>query len=145
MPSSLAEANQKMGSGDGNAQLPTDSTAPGYIKPTDAGEGNIPAGIGANPADRVASQCGSIIHVDTLALGESVPVLGTSIQLVYFSDRSQARLGDYQIHIPLKSASGVMEFSIAGRSGRQNVSDAAFDFVWDGKDQYGRMVVAKAL
>jgi RHS repeat-associated protein len=139
----LAQANQNMASGNANSQLPTDSSAPGYVPPTDAAPGSVPAGIGANSGDRVASQCGSIIHVDTLALGESIPIVGTSIQLFYFSDRSRARLGDYQIHIPLKN-SGVMDFSIAGRSGVQKVSGGSFDFVWDGKDQYGRLIVAKA-
>ena len=47
------------------------------------------------------NQCGSIIHADHMAVGESVPVPGTPFSLVYFSDRVPGRMAEYTVKYAL--------------------------------------------
>lgn len=47
--------------------------------------------------DGPTNQCGSIIQADNLAVGESIPFIGTDLNLVYFSNRVKGRLNDYKI------------------------------------------------
>jgi RHS repeat-associated protein len=102
-------------------------------------------------SDLPARQCGSIIDVDTLALGESVPLRGTPYALAYFSDRVIAHTADYTINIPVTDAnpdpnvsSYQLDLSYAdGRTETYTYASAAnlsHTFIWDGKDSVGNLI-----
>jgi RHS repeat-associated protein len=103
-----------------------------------------------DPIDDPCEQPGSIIECQNQILGEEIPVIGTPIHLVYRSSRVPGRTAAFSIHIPLAGAvlppnlvRIELDIEVAGRSFTESFScpcapDAATDFVWDGKDVFGR-------
>lgn len=101
-------------------------------------------------SDQPANQCGSIINVDSLSVGESVPVIGTNEVLTYFSDRVLGKTADYTFTLPLMRSpmdEGVqnihVKVSLLGRVNEYDYTpqeDLDFNFNWDGKDANGQLV-----
>jgi len=101
-------------------------------------------------------ECGSIVQVDNQVVGEHVPVVGTDDQLFYFSDRVEGRVGDYTVripvlHLPFQHSSGAkIRLRVAGKEVIQNFPNATYpessywNYVWDGKDNQGRLVVGSS-
>lgn len=93
---------------------------------------------------------GSIIECENRILGERIPVAGTSFSLNYRSDRVPGRQIARTLSIPLTPGSihpdlkrVVVEITVAGRSYIQSYPKQAnlnHEFVWDGKDAYGREI-----
>ncbi|MBF0604345.1 MAG: hypothetical protein HQL07_11730, partial [Nitrospirae bacterium] len=118
---------------------------PGGNCPKISIEGN-PQPILNNPA----CQGGSVIECENQVLGESIPIAGTPFSLNYRSNRSPGFDNNtYRIFLsgsklPASLERIDLEFQIAGRSFTQSFPAAPnqnYDFVWDGKDAYGRPVV----
>ena len=147
-----AEAGQRAGRVVENAKrakdwlkpgpLPLSPTDQGYIAPT-SDAGGAPGGLTGSPVEGPAVECGSIVHVDTLALGEQIAIAGTSFHLRYATDRVPGRRGDYQLLLPGKPGQSI-EVSLAGRRGSAQITAAGFAFVWDGVDGDGRAVIGRA-
>jgi RHS repeat-associated protein len=93
---------------------------------------------------------GSIIECENQILGETVPVVGTGLDLNYRSDRVPGRQAAKTLTIPLSDASVPsvlkrieLEITVAGRVIKQSFPAApnqTHSFTWDGKDAYGRTV-----
>ena len=122
------------------ATLPSSPQDPGFIAPVAVAEGQLRADSLARPVAKMARLCGSIIHVDSLALGEAIPLAGTGIKLIYFSDRDPNRRADYQLHVP-QTGGAFVPVEIAGR--KANPAGGT-DLVWDGRDDQGRRPIGKA-
>jgi len=103
-----------------------------------------------NANDIPRNQCGSIINVDSLSVGESVDVVGTDERLTYFSDRVIGRKTDYNFYIPLvvgnpdPNISGIrVVMRFLNRTVTQDFTpspDLKYEFNWDGKDENGNIV-----
>ncbi len=95
-------------------------------------------------------QCGSIIESQSQTLGEAIPVRGTPFSLYYMSDRGRGRTAAYTLEIPLSGKNlpaGLsrieLEVRVAGQLLRKSFAaepDQRYEFIWDGKDAYGRMM-----
>ncbi|MCL4762305.1 MAG: hypothetical protein KJ018_11120, partial [Burkholderiales bacterium] len=93
---------------------------------------------------------GSIIECGNQTLGETIPIAGTGMSLVYRSDRVPGRREANRVDIPITGAtvpaslaSTLVEVTIAGQQVRQAFGNAAAQstsFSWDGKDVYGRVL-----
>ncbi|MBK9041548.1 MAG: hypothetical protein IPL83_20750 [Bdellovibrionales bacterium] len=123
----------------------------GYVEPVLQAIKSVPAGYTSQPIEKNDVQCGSVIFVDSLSLGETIPLNGTPFSLVYFSDRVIGRRGDYQVEIPAqagqkKSVGSVLTIKLAGRSNSVDISpwSFGFGFAWDGSDSQGKQVWSKA-
>ena len=104
----------------------------------------------SDSSDAPANQCGSIINVDTLSVGETLPVVGTNESLTYFSDRVIGRTGDYtfslpllatpldpdieNVHVSLKILGTTRNYDYMPQEGLN------FEFTWDGKDESGHII-----
>jgi RHS repeat-associated protein len=94
---------------------------------------------------------GSIIGCQSQRLGQAVRVVGTSYGLRYWSDRTPGYKENNTLNTPLvpaKVPSGlqqvIVQIDIAGQHFEgtyQPKANLEHDFVWDGKDAYGREVV----
>ena len=115
-----------------------------------AAEANLSTGGTSNSSSN-AGGCGSIIHIDSQAVGESVPVIGTPFSLVYFSDRVSGNAGNYTIQVPLTSStvpSGTTSIDVTLTIGSRVLSQTwssptanmSTSFVWDGNDSSGNPV-----
>lgn len=103
-----------------------------------------------NINDIPRNQCGSIINVDSLSVGESIDVVGTQERLTYFSDRVIGRKTDYNFYIPLvvgtpdPNISGIrVVIRLLNRTITQDFipsPDLKYEFNWDGKDENGNTV-----
>lgn len=105
---------------------------------------------------RPTNKCGSIIDVDNLALGESLPLVGTGENLVYFTNRVLGRVADYTVKIPVyrlpdqRTAGARVRVRIAGQEHMRTYTDAeltaplSWDFFWDGKNDLGQEVLGAA-
>jgi RHS repeat-associated protein len=133
-------------------RLPLSPSEPNYRHPLPVSPGSVPPGFTTRPVENPDIQCGSVIQVDSLSLGEVIPINGLPLNLVYFSDRVPGRLGDYQIHIPLKNllpeGAEMLNLSISGRRSQikadSNKLDS-FEFLWDGLDSHGSYPIGKTL
>lgn len=103
-----------------------------------------------NPtSDHPVNQCGSIIQVDNLAVGESIPLSGTTESLNYFSNRVIGRASDYTVKIPVLAYGNApttpvqMRLRIAGQTYSQTFDPSTitpgqvWSFTWNGKDSTG--------
>lgn len=118
------------------------------IFPNGAGKPDI-EGKPDKDEDNPNPQCGSIIECQNQVLGESLPVAGTGWALNY---RTSRVLGDkmaYTIRLPIKGDDDVVDYEalwvkikIAGQRFElrfpRDTPEYYYDFVWDGKDAYGR-------
>jgi RHS repeat-associated protein len=88
---------------------------------------------------------GSIIHNDTQAVGESIPVVGAPFTLTYFSDRVLGRAASYQIQIPITGSGALpsgttgetLTVTYAGNTFTQTFTTTAnqtYTFSWNGLD-----------
>jgi RHS repeat-associated protein len=95
---------------------------------------------------------GSIIKVDNLVIGETIPIVGTPWNLVYFSDRVLGRQADYKIHVPMTDATldanvtnVTATVTIAGQTINHTVSAAtnlSWDFYWNSLDGSSNLVTS---
>jgi RHS repeat-associated protein len=70
---------------------------------TECVNGNYPKDVAATNLYPV-NNCGSIIQTSNQVLGESIPVVGASFKLVYFSNRVIGKRGDYKSTVQLTGA-----------------------------------------
>jgi RHS repeat-associated protein len=103
----------------------------------------------APPIDTPSCKSGSIIRTDDQSVGEAVPIVGTSYNIVYFSDRVLDRADDRTLNIPLSgdAVAGVsqirLEIKIAGQDILKSFSPApnlSYSFTWNGLDKNGNLV-----
>ncbi|MDQ6423553.1 fibronectin type III domain-containing protein [Paenibacillus sp. LHD-117] len=93
---------------------------------------------------------GSIIGCQEQSLGQAVPIVGTDLSLHYYSRLSEGYEFKRKIDIPVTgdeipaSLLGIdVEITIAGRHFKEYFEpgeNISYEFVWDGKDAYGRTV-----
>ncbi|VAW87327.1 hypothetical protein MNBD_GAMMA17-1579 [hydrothermal vent metagenome] len=91
---------------------------------------------------------GCIIQPQSQSLGEELPIIGTSFNLRYQSERMPGTIAARTLRIPLSgdvisTSLQAIEFTIdvAGQTYQQTFSaipNQNYTFVWDGKDAYGR-------
>ncbi|MBM7117715.1 RHS repeat-associated core domain-containing protein [Archangium primigenium] len=108
----------------------------------------------AGPENKPDCQKGSVIDCQNQALGESLPLTGTSSRLHYRSDRVRGQ-DKNTLRIPVSGASVppslegiVVEVNVAGRAFTYELPAAphqTLSFTWDGKDAYGRKVQGEAV
>lgn len=105
------------------------------------------------PLERMSTQCGSIIECEGQVLGESVPVAGTGLTLNWRSSRVRGG-PSYRMKVKLSddtwnddppvSVSKMRTYAeVAGRRLEWSADPddwLTHEFVWDGKDIYGRQV-----
>ena len=97
--------------------------------------------------DNPVNKCGSIIQVDNLSVGESVPMVGLSDPLYYFTNRVRGRTADYSVDYAYNYQGGVYfpaTITIAGRTIADTSiphAGASSTFTWDGKDQDGHYLL----
>jgi RHS repeat-associated protein len=119
-------------------------------QPDDPGGGGGPGG-GAPVPDDPCKSSGSIIECQSQMLGEAIPVAGSPYALHYSSGRVPGRRDAYRLSIPLVKALPAsvqridLTIQVAGQRIQQSVTCpcnnlAPYQFVWDGKDGYGRAV-----
>ncbi len=127
----------------------------GVVPPDDATFPDVTGG--ASGSGSISNDCkqsgSSTIGIQNQTLGESLPLTGTPYSMNYTSERVVDRKADLVARIPLSST--VLPTSlhridltvnIAGKSLRRSFSPMTnlhYDFVWDGKDAYGRWVDGK--
>ncbi len=98
------------------------------------------------PLNNPRCEKGSIIHVDSLAVGERVPIVGTEFDLVYFSDRAPGRTAEYNVTFPLPEIDPGQALDLKVTVGDQShtvpvdsQSGSQFDFLWNGKNAAGEL------
>lgn len=95
-------------------------------------------------------QPGSIIGCENQSLAEEVPIVGTPYFLRYQSDRTKARVSTIRIRLtddrtldPMPEE-GILEIHVGGNSYVYSflpyIPNQVIDWVWSGKDAYGREV-----
>jgi RHS repeat-associated protein len=119
-----------------------------YDAPGGARGPDVPGADGDEDPDDPCKRGGSIVYCEDRALGEELPIAGTQFGLVYRSDRVPGRSS--AVRIPLSGSSlppGLLRIeltiSVAGRTFKHDFDPApnlAHEFVWDGRDGYGREV-----
>src|SRR3990167_6917568 len=92
----------------------------------------------------------STIEIQNQTLGEDVGINGTPLSLHYTSSRVPGNKAEYTLNIPLIGTSTPsslnkieLEVSVAGRKFTRSfdpLPNQGYEFVWDGKDAYGRKV-----
>jgi RHS repeat-associated protein len=142
----LAASNQAVPTTEGDVRvgdLAMSESDVGYTTPVPGREGGLPSGFSAEGVDQPALWCGSIIQVDSLTLGEMIPLTGTDLKLYYFSDRVPGRRGDYQVRVDLQGDASVtkniLTLKVAGRESTRELegSRKSYDFAWNGLDAQG--------
>ena len=123
------------------APLPVANTDLGYNEPVPKADG-APAGLTGRPVDHPDVECGSIIHVDTLTLGERIPLGGSPFSIYYASDRVLGRRGDYQLEIPGTPGSRV-NVNLAGREGSARFESNTYAFAWDAVNAAGKVPIGR--
>jgi YD repeat-containing protein len=103
--------------------------------------------------DKDCTTSGSIIGIQDQTLGEVLPVTGTPFSIYYKSDRVPGRVDAYSLNIPLTGAtipSGLNRVYLVIQVEGQEIDldfapspNLSYNFVWDGKDAYGRNVQGK--
>ncbi|QDK45624.1 hypothetical protein DOM22_10925 [Bdellovibrio sp. ZAP7] len=94
---------------------------------------------------------GSIVTVESRALGEILPIIGSNQSLYYYSAHQAGRASDYIIEIPLSGAtprSYVTSFTVEARRGGtlvnsatfSNVANQTYTYNWNGLDSLGSPV-----
>ena len=123
-----------------------------YGPPSDAVAPNLPTPVPEeSPLPKDCDKKGSIIGCESQRLGEAAGLAGTPFILHYSSDRVPGGTKNaYRLTIPLSGSSLPaslkridLEVSVAGRTFKQAFSPApnlSYEFIWDGKDAYGRTV-----
>lgn len=117
-----------------------------YTPPDDA---TAPNGGPVEPPKDPGQDCpelGSVIGCQSQTLGESVPIVGTPFRLHYQSDRTPGTVAGLDIpltgeSVPASLARVDLKVTIAGRELIQSfppTPSSAAEFVWDGRDAYGR-------
>jgi len=92
-----------------------------------------------------------VIECQNQVLGESLPVAGTGWNLNYRNSRTEGHKAAYTIRLPVKGDDDVVGYEalwikikIAGQRFElrfpRNTPEYYYDFIWDGKDAYGRTV-----
>ena len=109
-----------------------------------------PDPVSGLPEDESCEGSGSIVECQNQVLGQRIPVIGTPFTLNYRSDRTPGRLASKTVKIPLSGSSLppgllqiVVEVKVAGLPFKYTYAPApnlSHNFVWDGKDVYGRTV-----
>ncbi len=96
------------------------------------------------PNECSTSKKGSIINVDQMSVGESVPIVGTPFSLNYSSERVPGNLGNYRLRVPLFSpdASSVkLQVDWLNQQLQKSLAaQGTYDFVWNGLDSAGQEV-----
>lgn len=97
--------------------------------------------------------CGSIIDVHNQSLGESVEATGSSTSLYYNSRRMNGFRAANRIKVPLTGDSYpsvlkkvVLDITVAGQRFTRTFAPSTsleYEYLWDGKDGYGRYVKGK--
>ncbi len=112
---------------------------------------------GGGPNSRLPRrECGSVINVDELSVGESVELIGTDMRLHYMSDRVKGRLKNYTFKLPLLepldpevNEENVTKIVVENMWGGESditeylpgsVSD--FSFTWNGLNRAGEEIIA---
>jgi streptogramin lyase len=121
-----------------------------YGFPGDSQPPQMPPPERAEPVEDPECQGGSIIECQTQTLGEALPIAGTPFSLNYRSDRVAGHSAYRRLRIPVSgdsvpasATSMVVEFTLAGRHFSAVYPPAphqTHEFLWDGKDAYGRVV-----
>jgi RHS repeat-associated protein len=103
--------------------------------------------------DKDCTTSGSIIGIQDQTLGEVLPVTGTPFSIYYKSDRVPGRVDAYSLNIPLTGATippGLNRVYLVIQVEGQEIDldfapspNLSYNFVWDGKDAYGRNVQGK--
>jgi RHS repeat-associated protein len=121
----------------------------GFSAPADAGPPPPPPPPPPKPGPGdCKDQSGSVIECQRQALGQTLPIAGTSYSLHYTSDHQQGRQSSVDVPLSGPSLPGPvkridMEVDIAGRVIRQSFPpqpNQTTTFMWDGNDVYGRML-----
>ncbi|MGQ0811306.1 MAG: NHL domain-containing protein, partial [Nitrospiraceae bacterium] len=117
---------------------PNDAVFPGQRDPQ----------VTASTTNDPCSQTGSTIECENQTLRESVPLIGTPVQLSYASSRAPGRLGNHRLLVPLSGPSLPaslkridLEMDVAGRQVVQSFAttpNQTTTVTWDGLDAYGR-------
>jgi len=108
--------------------------------------------IVARLLDKTCNKAGSIVACENQALGEVLPITGTSASLVYHSNRARGYTAGSAIELQLSDTAAlpptiesiVLDIQIAGRQYFSELPpqrNLRTTFTWDGKDVYGRTVV----
>jgi hypothetical protein len=105
--------------------------------------------------DDACEESGSIIECENQILGEHLPIAGSTLSLNYRSDRVAGRTSGKALHIPVSGSSipNVLRaidvrVSIAGQLFKQRLApqpNQTLDYIWDGKDSYGRLISGGAM
>jgi RHS repeat-associated protein len=90
---------------------------------TSLGHGIANLGSDANP--RPAIECGSIIQVDTLVLGESIPIIGSQMRLYYFTNRMLGYRPTFHFKADSNSLSNLNSSSSSSSSPNSNASSSS--------------------
>ena len=122
----------------------------GLSPPEDAEPPRVPEPSTDDSPDDPCQEAGSVIGCESQTLGEVVPVTGTPLSLHYSSERTPGRRSKYRLNVPLSGSrlpSSVtridLTISVAGQILLLSFPPApnqSYDFEWDGKDAFGRIV-----
>ncbi len=103
--------------------------------------------------DKDCTTSGSIIGIQNQTLGEVLPITGTPFSIYYKSDRVPGRVDAYSLNIPLTGTTlppGLnriyLEIEVEGQEIGLDFAPSpnlSYNFVWNGKDAYGRRVQGK--
>ncbi|RYZ83091.1 MAG: hypothetical protein EOP04_20660, partial [Proteobacteria bacterium] len=108
----------------------------------------------ANPVATVPSfrsqwpslQCGSIVHVENQTVGETVPIVGSTFAMNYFSNWTPGKAADYKVVIPIAAnpvRDDINSFDISVKDGSttlfstsyvNNTPNVTFAYHWNGLD-----------
>jgi RHS repeat-associated protein len=124
-----------------------------YNYPKGAPPGSIPPQQPAPDPQTVNDPCkkkGSSIECQNQTLGQALGMQGTPFRLHYESDRVPGRLDLYKARIPVTPAivpasmiKVLLTITVAGRKTPLTLGtqpNQVYEFTWDGKDAYGRLV-----
>ncbi len=122
----------------------------GWAEPDDAEDPKQPHGRKDPREDDTDCRTGSIIECHNQVLREGVGIAGTDFSLHYTSARARGRADEYRLLIPLSGQrvprslrSIQLEVHVAGTVFKRKFTPApnqTYEFVWDGRDVYGRTV-----
>jgi RHS repeat-associated protein len=99
-------------------------------------------------------QGGCILEIENQTVGETLPINGTSFDLNYRSNRVPGRVVENTLMLAIPNnnqdnnyLTTVVRLNIAGRQIEQSIdknsAQSTYQFVWDGKDAYGRTLQGK--
>jgi hypothetical protein len=122
----------------------------GFGPPWDAIAPNGGQPSADKPIDNPCEREGSIIECQNQTLGEQLPIVGTPYHLRYTSGMAAGYAANSMLRIPLSGSSVPaslaridLRFDVAGRHFEMSfagVPNQTYDFIWDHKDAYGRIV-----